>query len=54
MGTMLQGARPLDCQIYLEFHRQAYDANMRLHEPEAPQLILPTSVYDRITGRRRG
>ena len=54
MGTMLSGAKPLDCAIYLEFHRQAYDAGMRLHEPEAPQLILPTSVYDRIMGRYRG
>jgi hypothetical protein len=53
MASMVQGAKPLDCAIYLEFHRQAYDANMRLHEPEAPQLILPTSVYDRMTGRVR-
>lgn len=54
MGMMISGAKPLDCAIYLEYHRQAYDAGMRLHEPEAPQLILPTSVYDQITGRRRG
>jgi hypothetical protein len=53
MGAMLSGAKPLDCAIFLEFHRQAYDAGMRLHEPEAPQLIMPTSVYDRITGRQR-
>jgi len=53
MGTMLAGAKELDCAIYLEFHRQAYDANMRLHEPEAPQIIMPTSVYDRITRRVR-
>ena len=54
MQSMIQGAKPLDCAIYLEFHRQAYDENMRLHEPQAPQLILPTSVYDRIMGRNRG
>lgn len=54
MQSMLQGAKPLDCAIFLEFHRQAYDAGMRLHEPEAPQLILPTSVYDRMTSRVRG
>lgn len=53
MGTMLNGAKPLDCAIFLEFHRQAYDSGMRLHEPEAPQLIVPTSVYDRMTGRHR-
>jgi hypothetical protein len=53
MRTMMQGAKPLDCAIYLEFHRQAYDSGMRLHEPEAPQLLLPTSGYDQITGRVR-
>lgn len=53
MASMITGAKELDCAIYLEFHRQAYDSNMRLHEPEAPQIIMPTSVYDRITGRQR-
>jgi hypothetical protein len=53
MATMIQGSKPLDCAIFLEFHRQAYDAGMRLHEPEAPQLIMPTNLYDRITGRVR-
>lgn len=46
-------AKPLDCAIFLAYHRQAYDAGMRLHEPEAPQLILPTGAYDRITGNVR-
>jgi hypothetical protein len=53
MGNMLQGAKPLDCAIFLEYHRQAYDAGMRLHEAEAPQLIMPTAGYDRLTGRLR-
>jgi len=53
MGAMISGAKPLDCAIYLEVHRQAYDGGMRLHEPEAPQVIMPTSVYDRMTSRVR-
>lgn len=53
LGNMLSGAKPLDCQIFLDYHRQAYDAGMRLHEPEAPQLIVSTNMYDRITGRDR-
>lgn len=53
MMTMLDGAKPLDCAIFLEFHRQAYDAGMRLHEPEAPQLLVSTSAYDFMTGRTR-
>jgi hypothetical protein len=54
MQSMITGAKPLDCAIYLEVHRQAYDGGMRLHEPEAPQLIMPTREYDWITGRKRG
>lgn len=53
MESMLQGAKPLDCAIYLEYHRQAYDAGMRLHEPEAPQLIVATSSYDWYRNRHR-
>lgn len=53
MGAMMQGAKPLDCAIYLEVHRQAYDSGMRLHEPEAPQIIMPTTLYDRLTSQKR-
>jgi hypothetical protein len=53
MGTVMNGSKPLDAAIFLEFHRQAYDEGMRLHEPEAPQLIMPTAGYDRLTGRVR-
>lgn len=53
MGNMISGAKPLDCAIFLEYHRQAYDSGMRLHEPEAPQLIMPTAGYDKLTGRVR-
>jgi hypothetical protein len=42
----LGGANPVDCQIFLNLHRQAYDAGMRLHEPEAPQLLVPTRGHD--------
>jgi hypothetical protein len=54
LGTFVgSAAKPLDCAIFLKYHRDAYDAGMRLHEPDAPQLILPTSTYDRVTGRSR-
>jgi hypothetical protein len=53
MASLVQGAKPMDCAIYLAFHRHAYDSGMRLHEPEAPQLIVPASLYDQVTGRRR-
>lgn len=47
-------ANPRDCQIFLDMHRAAYDAGMRLAEPEAPQLIVPTGYHDFLTGRNRG
>jgi hypothetical protein len=54
LGTFVGSkAKPLDCAIFLKYHRDAYDQGMRLHEPEAPQLILPTSAYDRVTGKER-
>jgi hypothetical protein len=54
LGNFISSAaKPLDCAIFLKYHRDAYDAGMRLHEPKAPQLILPTSAYDNITGRHR-
>lgn len=46
-------AKPLDCAIFLKYHRDAYDNGMRLHEAKAPQLILPTSAYDNIRGIHR-
>lgn len=39
--NLLGGASPKDCQLLLDFHRHAYDNNMRMAEPEAPQLIMP-------------
>lgn len=51
MQTLISGASPLDCAIYLAVHRHAYDAGGRFHEPEAPQLIMPVLEYDYITGR---
>jgi hypothetical protein len=44
--SLLGGATPKDCEIYLEVHRQAYDSGMRLHEPDAPQMIMSTKEYD--------
>jgi hypothetical protein len=51
--SLMGGASPKDCAIWLEVHRQAYDANMRLHEPEAPQLIVSAGAYDWMNYRQR-
>jgi hypothetical protein len=49
--NLLSGAKPLDCQIFLDVNRQA--AEMNLHEDHAPQLILPTAYYDFLNDRKR-
>jgi hypothetical protein len=46
MKNLMMGAKALDCQLYLEFSRQAYDAGMRLHEPNAPDIFVKNDVYD--------
>lgn len=48
------GTTPRDCQIFLDVHRAAYDSNMRLSEPQAPVMIVPTKYHDFRTGRTRG
>ena len=55
MKNLMMGAKALDCQIFLEFSRQAYDQGMRLHEPNAPQIFVQNAQYDSIMDRlRRG
>jgi hypothetical protein len=54
MKNLMMGAKALDCQLFLEFHRQAYDSGMRLHEPNAPQMIQPIDNYDLFRRRMQG
>lgn len=51
MRAAMGGVKPLDCQLYINLHRQAYDGGMRLSEPEAPDLIMSTRAYDVMTGK---
>jgi len=48
MRACLGGMPPKDAQLWLELHREAYDAGLRLADPDAPQLIFPVA---RGTGR---
>lgn len=52
--SAMGGTKPLDCQIFLNMHRHAYDNGGGLSEPQAPQLIMPSNYYDFIRGRYRG
>lgn len=36
-------ATPAEMTAWIDMHRRMYDANMRLHEPDAPQLVMPTA-----------
>jgi hypothetical protein len=44
--SLLGGSSAKDCQILLDAHRLLAESGARLHEPEAPQLIMGTKHYD--------
>lgn len=48
------GTTPRDCQLFLNMYREAYDNGMRLSEPQAPVMIVPTAYYDKLMGIQRG
>jgi hypothetical protein len=41
MRACAAGMPPKDAQLWLELHREAYDAGLRLADPDGPQLIFP-------------
>lgn len=51
MRTALGGVTARDCQLFLDVHRQVYDAGGRLTEPRTPQVIMSTYGHDVMTGR---
>ena len=48
MRNAMGGAQPLDCQLFINTHRQAYEANRYFRDP---QIIMSTRGYDVMTGR---
>jgi hypothetical protein len=52
----LAGVSPLDCQIFLNVHRWAYNNGVPFADPDlrhSPDIILSTRAYDMLTGRIR-
>jgi hypothetical protein len=48
----LGGARPLDCQIFLNVNRVAYETDrIAWTDPESPDIIVSTRGFDHMTGR---
>lgn len=47
----MNGTNPRDCQLFLSVNRSA--VGMKLYEPNAPQLIIPTAYADRYFGHKR-
>jgi hypothetical protein len=48
------GISPLDCQVFLDVHRWAYENGMRLNDPDlrhSPEIIVSNRGYDIMTGR---
>lgn len=58
MKSLQMGASPKDMAIYLQFHRDAYNAGMRLTDPDQKDGgmdVLPTARrIDWLTNRARG
>lgn len=52
------GITPLEAERFLAFTRGAYDAGMRLPDPDdvhgGPDAFMPTSQYDRLRGLING
>jgi hypothetical protein len=48
---------PLDAQLYLDYHRAAYDAGFRLPDPDdaggGPDLMIPTALDEMLAQRSR-
>lgn len=51
MKAAMGGVKAFDCQLYINLHRQVYEAGGRLADPEAPDLILSTRAYDVMRGK---
>jgi hypothetical protein len=51
MRTALGGVNLRDCQLFLNIHRQVYDAGGRFSEPRTPQFIMSSWGHDKLTGR---
>jgi hypothetical protein len=51
MRAAMGGVKASDCQLYINLHRQVYEAGGRLAEPEAPSLIVSTRGYDIMRGK---
>jgi len=53
MRNAVGGVNELDCQLYINLHRQVYDAGGRLTDPEGrgESLIVSTKGYDIMRGR---
>jgi hypothetical protein len=52
MRNLMGGASPREMEIFLKWNRDAYDAGLRLPDPEevngGPDLVMTTSQYDRV------
>jgi len=41
LRACVKGMPEKDAELWLQLHREAYDAGLRLADPQAPQLIFP-------------
>jgi hypothetical protein len=51
MRNGMGGANVRDCQLFLNVHRQVYDAGGRFTDPQSPSIIMSTRGHDIMSGR---
>jgi hypothetical protein len=52
LKSAMGGTNPRDCQLYLDVHRHAYSVDGgHMAEPAAPQIIVPVTYHDYLSGR---
>lgn len=47
LRSLIAGTTPRDMEIFLRWNREAYKAGLRIGDPDAPDMIMPTTVADR-------
>ena len=47
LRNLIAGATPRDMEIFLRWNREAYNAGLRIGDPDAPDMLMPTSIADR-------
>jgi hypothetical protein len=46
LRSLIAGTTPRDMEIFLRWNREAYNAGLRIGDPDAPDMIMPSRIAD--------